>query len=116
MTDHGWGPAPSGADMNGTAPAQDTGAFGTSELQEALPINGNKQAETKPETPPGWVLPTAYDYTAYGKGDNNEWDSNAHVYEWDGENGDIGPEHPALEAQLFGDPDKRGKQGIDFSK
>lgn len=115
MTDHGWDSAPSRDDMGGTAAAHDAGAFGTTELQEALPANGNK-GESKPEAPPGWVQPTAYDYTAYGKGDANEWDSNAHVYEWDGENGDVGPEHPALEAQLFGDPDKRGKQGIDFSK
>ncbi|KAI1125782.1 P-loop containing nucleoside triphosphate hydrolase protein [Nemania abortiva] len=45
-----------------------------------------------------------------------EWDGNVRVYEWDGEEGDIGPEHPQLEFDLFGDPDSRDPQGIDFSK
>ncbi|KAI0548516.1 P-loop containing nucleoside triphosphate hydrolase protein [Xylaria curta] len=44
------------------------------------------------------------------------WEGNARVYEWDGEQGDLGPEHPDLEFQLFGDPALRDPQGIDFSK
>ncbi|KAI0447236.1 P-loop containing nucleoside triphosphate hydrolase protein [Xylaria telfairii] len=48
--------------------------------------------------------------------ENVSWEGNARVYEWDGETGDLGPEHPELESQLFGDPNLRDPQGIDFSK
>ncbi|KAI0602718.1 P-loop containing nucleoside triphosphate hydrolase protein [Biscogniauxia sp. FL1348] len=51
--------------------------------------------------------------------DNDEghvWDSSAKVYEWDGEEGEVGPEHPELEEILFGKPEERDPQGIDFSK
>ncbi|KAI0405479.1 P-loop containing nucleoside triphosphate hydrolase protein [Xylaria palmicola] len=44
------------------------------------------------------------------------WEGNVRVYEWDGDEGDLGPEHPELEDQLFGKPDQRDPQGIDFSK
>jgi ATP-dependent RNA helicase DDX3X len=112
MADHGWGPTPSHAEAG---EANGGTAFNTTELQEALPVNNN-QAQEKPQTPAGWVQASAYDYNAYGKDAEHTWDSNARVYEWDGENGDIGPEVPELEIQLFGEPGKRGKQGIDFSK
>jgi ATP-dependent RNA helicase DDX3X len=67
-----------------------------------------------PEALEGWVRPTAYDYTGEAP---REWEGNAAVYEWDGETGDIGPEYPELELQLFGNPAERtASQGIDFSK
>lgn len=58
----------------------------------------------------------ASDYKAFGPDAFHEWEGNAKVYEWDGEEGDIGPEFPALEVELFGEPGSRAKQGIDFSK
>ncbi|KAI0419031.1 P-loop containing nucleoside triphosphate hydrolase protein [Xylaria grammica] len=48
--------------------------------------------------------------------ENTSWEGNVRVYEWDGEEGDLGPEHPELESILFGDPATRDPQGIDFSK
>lgn len=42
------------------------------------------------------------------------WASSARVYEWDGDIGDIGPEHPDLEKELFGAA-TRTHTGIDFS-
>lgn len=66
-----------------------------------------------PQPADGWTNPTAYDYT-----DNapDKWDGNATVYEFDGDTGDLGPEHPELERQLFGEPTTiTSGHGIDFS-
>ncbi|KAI0203302.1 P-loop containing nucleoside triphosphate hydrolase protein [Astrocystis sublimbata] len=53
----------------------------------------------------------------YDENDENvSWEGNVRVYEWDGDIGDLGPQHPELEVQLFGDPDTRDPQGIDFNK
>src|SRR5690348_6780940 len=50
-------------------------------------------------------------------GGEREWAGNARVYEWDGEDGEIGPEFPDLELELFGEPSRRGETlGVDFSK
>lgn len=106
-------PAPGLAAPNtGQAP----GAFGISELREALPANGKNLEAKKPAAPPGWVEATPYDYNFFGINGAHDWDGNARVYEWDGEEGDVGPEHPELEIELFGEPGKRAKHGIDFSK
>ncbi|KAL1891755.1 hypothetical protein Sste5346_007505 [Sporothrix stenoceras] len=65
----------------------------------------------------GWVEATPYNYEA--KQDPTrairDWAGNATVYEWTGEEGDVGPESDELERELFGDPDKRSGSGIDFS-
>ncbi|KAI3327023.1 P-loop containing nucleoside triphosphate hydrolase protein [Xylariaceae sp. AK1471] len=61
-----------------------------------------------------WGEKTENNYSEANEG--FEWESNTKVYEWDGEEGDVGPEYPELESQLFGDPDKRDPQGIDFNK
>ncbi|KAL2180830.1 P-loop containing nucleoside triphosphate hydrolase protein [Thermothelomyces heterothallicus CBS 202.75] len=111
MADNSWNVPILNDQSGGVNVAQDAGVFGTTQLKEALPTNGSK----KTETPAGWVQPTAYDYTAYGRDSGHEWDSNARVYEWDGEDGDLGPEVPALEVELFGEPGKRNNRGIDFS-
>lgn len=64
----------------------------------------------------GWVKPEQYDYGQYATG-GGQYEGNASVYYWDGEEGDIGPEVPDLEADLFGPPDRRDfPQGIDFTK
>ncbi|PSR93845.1 P-loop containing nucleoside triphosphate hydrolase protein [Coniella lustricola] len=46
-----------------------------------------------------------YDELIAGQGD---YESNARTYAWDGEEGDIGPEYPELELEIFGAPDERG--------
>ncbi|KAK3935609.1 P-loop containing nucleoside triphosphate hydrolase protein [Diplogelasinospora grovesii] len=71
------------------------------------------------KTPPrlaDWVPAQKYDYSAYTREAESAWDCNARVYEWDGDEGDVGPEFPELEVQIFGDPEKRGMQGVDFAK
>ncbi|KAI1768190.1 DEAD-domain-containing protein [Hypoxylon sp. FL1150] len=48
---------------------------------------------------------------------DREWGGNAAVYEWDGDEGDIGPENPKLEVMLFGPPEeRRSTAGLDISK
>lgn len=91
-------------------------------LKENLAPTGNlpvqaaatSESQLKPTgaTEP-WVEKTAYDYQEVG---DRNWDGNARVYEWDGEEGDIGPEHPELENILFGRPDERNPQGINFNE
>jgi len=129
----GWG-ASNGDASNGNADtwgnsngdtqhANGHGNFDTSGLQAALPDDQNNGASNDSAPPlvveqivppqlPGWVQATPYDYTD----SQNEWDADARVYEWDGEEGDIGPEHPDLELQLFGDPANREHHGIDFTR
>lgn len=53
------------------------------------------------------------DFTVRG----GEYDGNARVYHWDGEEGDVGPEFPELEHELFGPPDQRDEPtAADFLK
>ncbi|KAI5867575.1 P-loop containing nucleoside triphosphate hydrolase protein [Durotheca rogersii] len=63
--------------------------------------------------PSGWGDPVPYDYTESDV--NREWGSSAQVYEWDGEMGEVGPEIPELEKQLFGSVEQREGAGLDFS-
>ncbi|KAI0874522.1 P-loop containing nucleoside triphosphate hydrolase protein [Hypoxylon argillaceum] len=92
----------------------------TNDLRAALPQQGNDTqaagaAAEYPKAPNGnWVQKTQNNYDEEDK--DVEWEGNVRVYEWDGEEGDIGPEHPQLEFELFGDPATRDPQGIDFSK
>jgi len=115
---------------NDTAPSG-ANAFDTGDMSAALPpqYGGDTAEPVKSQATDeddrqkimaaGWVAPTPYDYSKYSSApaptDKETWESNAAVYEWDGEEGDIGPEYPALELQLFGEPDKRENTGIDFS-
>ncbi len=85
----------------------------------------------------GWVAKTSYDYEKYNKsskelaeapavgglgtGDDavggvapGDWASNAAVYQWDDEYGEIGPEFPELERQLFG-LENHVRTGINFA-
>lgn len=67
---------------------------------------------------PDWAAQgrTQYDYENLN-GRDGDYDGNAQVYHWDGEEGDLGPEFHELEAELFGPPEKRDlPQGIDFSR
>ncbi|SZF00554.1 unnamed protein product [Blumeria hordei] len=89
----------------------------------------------------GWAKKTAYNYNAYTKNvkglasvdeapDSNtktgilnqdnfggiatgDWHNNASVYVWDDDYGDVGPEFPDLERELFGS-DLHVKSGINF--
>ena len=53
----------------------------------------------------GWVAPTAFNYEAVGQGggDASTWAAAAGQYAWSGDYGEVGPEDPELEKQLFGD-------------
>ncbi|KAI0975815.1 P-loop containing nucleoside triphosphate hydrolase protein [Xylaria arbuscula] len=94
------------------------------DLRDALPDephrNGNSAtaagaATEHRDTPIApWGEKTDNDYNEGNE--NVSWEGNVRVYEWDGEEGDLGPEHPELESMLFGDPDTRDPQGIDFNK
>lgn len=114
MADHGWTPT-SAVTAGEAQAAQSADAFDTTKMQSALLGDGNNSS-AKPEPPAGWVAATPYDYNAYTAGGEHDWESNAKKYEFDGETGDVGPEFPALEIELFGEPGNRAKKGIDFSK
>jgi ATP-dependent RNA helicase DDX3X len=95
--------------------------WGVPELKEALPASQPEEAgeiaadeaASTGQTPQaaGWVQPTAFDY-GITEGD---WASNAAVYEWEEEFGDVGPAFPELEAVLFGS-ETRMTQGVDFQR
>ncbi|KIH91517.1 ATP-dependent RNA helicase [Sporothrix brasiliensis 5110] len=65
----------------------------------------------------GWIESTPYNYEAEQDPTKvlRDWAGNATVYEWSGEEGDVGPASEELERELFGDPEKRSGSGIDFS-
>ena len=75
----------------------------------------------------GWVEREKYDYETYNAGTREEreaverlhevpaWASNAAKYEWKDEYGDVGPEHPQLEAMLFR-AEHRMQTGVEFNK
>jgi len=122
MSDGQWGSFAAQADNAGNG---NDNAWGGADEAAAKSANGGSEyGETAAETIPvvqnipkpcgNWIAPTPYDYTAENP---STWDGNASVYEWDGIHGEIGPEFPELEIQLFGKPAEREEsQGIDFSK
>jgi ATP-dependent RNA helicase DDX3X len=92
----------------------------------------------------GWVQKTAYDYDTYNKGTRElaeaveaqasaaavgdeevtdavggirpgDWSSNAAVYQWSDEFGEVGPAFPDLEKQLFGS-ENHVKTGLRYEK
>lgn len=115
--DVNWGSAPA------AAPEQPSVERVTSAPQanNIAPNEDGGAIEPQPSEPganPDWVAQgrTQYDYESISNR-LGEYDGNARVYHWDGEEGDIGPEFPELEAELFGPPDKRDlPQGLDFSR
>lgn len=98
-----------------------SGLNDTSDLKAALPDapqgNGAQTAaaatDQHKDPQEYWGEKTANNY---GEDQDHTWEGNVRVYEYDGEEGDLGPEHPDLEAQLFGDPRTRDPQGIEFHK
>ncbi|KAL1872340.1 hypothetical protein Daus18300_004310 [Diaporthe australafricana] len=134
----GWGTQ--GASRSGWDSSQQpaVNSFGTSAMSEALPdSSGPTQANGGPANnqsdgqaggaasgdsaaevsgADGWVPSQKYDYDQYTDGCAGLFDGSKRIYEWDGEEGDIGPEFPELEEELFGPSDKRElPTGIDFS-
>lgn len=108
-------------------PAENGDSFDTAEMSDALysaQTEKGDNAESVTDAAAagytaakdGWVKPQAYKYDELADNATHEWDGNAKVYEFDGELGDIGPEFPDLELQLFGDSAVRKSEGIDFSK
>lgn len=101
----------------------DTSNFGVSTVRDALADVTNVQNTKNIEAcavarEKGWVEPKDYDYEKYvtvipsekpaENGENSqdeqsipEWAANAAKYEWNDEYGDVGPENPHLEEQLF---------------
>lgn len=100
-----------------------SGTWKASSLMEALPstVTPTEQATaeqaTATEGQSKWAKPKVYDYSAMDGPERNDWfESRAPVYEWDGEQGDVGPEHPELELELFGKPENRHElKGLDFT-
>lgn len=100
----------------------DENRFDVSSVKDALADVTNAQTNQNHEASAiarekGWVEPEKYDYAKYvtplpldkpaevgqvlEDEDVPEWAANAAKYEWNDDYGDIGPENPALEDQLF---------------
>jgi hypothetical protein len=139
MADNGWvveagGNADSAWDTNGLKKALPTGTNGHAAngtnghvengISDDVDQNGGdhavddeKVATAEKAKAAGWVEPTPYNYKVDSERTQlGDWEGNARVYEWDGEHGDVGPELPELELELFGNPAARSSAGLDFSK
>lgn len=94
-----------GSRHNGEADGDKTIPTSASALHDAAPSPAAEQGANEE-----WAGHTRskYDYETLGsRGGLDDFDGNARVYSWDGEQGDIGPEYPELEVDLFGPPDQR---------
>ncbi len=115
MADNSWGTSELAAALpdakNGHANGTEHGSIKGDEVQEE-----QKAALLEKARAAGWVDRQAYNYDEYRSTAGTDWESNARIYEWDGETGEVGPELPELELELFGDPNNRMSAGIDFSK
>ena len=104
---------------NGAILAEVTTSMGNTTL--------DNEAATQRLREHGWVEREKYDYESYNAGTREErealekthevpaWASNAAKYEWKDDYGDVGPEHPQLEAMLFRE-EHRMQTGIEFNK
>ena len=83
------------------------------EIAQDLAAQQNNAGEGEDDT----AAPAGDDdiFDAVGGLQRGDWSSNAAVYEWNDEFGDVGPPFPALEKQLFGS-EYHVKAGINFSK
>lgn len=86
------------ASIGGTERAADSGGTGGGNTAPVIPGAGEQWAGHEK---------TKYDYEELIAG-QGEYEGNARVYAWDGEEGDLGPEYPELELEIFGPPDERG--------
>lgn len=86
----------------------ETGTHVDRETNEHLSSNGGLEAKLEDFAEKargfGWNEKTAFDYERYAEAtvDNVEYHANSAVFEWKDEYGDVAPELPALEEQLFG--------------
>ena len=113
-------------------PTADAGVVNAENTQEGDTAANTEEAAGKDPQQHGWVAKTDYDYTTYMKSSKElqeaeaaakesaaagvevgGWASNAAIYEWDEDFGDVGPEHPELEKQLFGS-ENHVRVGIKF--
>lgn len=108
----GWGvPAPASASNPAPAKQEESNTQAPElEAGEHTSAPAEVAAENPPAASEQWTVygqgGSAYDYDNFANRDG-EFDGNAAVYHWDGEEGDVGPEHPELEIELFGPEDKR---------
>ena len=89
----------------------------------AAAVKAQQKAEDlQRATEAGWQKPIPFEYGGAGDPDAGaedthpedvKWLSDAVVYEWADEYGDVGPENLALEKELFNDPDMQ-RQGNSF--
>ncbi|RDL31369.1 p-loop containing nucleoside triphosphate hydrolase [Venustampulla echinocandica] len=129
-------------DMSTALAAEDSGPLAQAEGSNPAVAEPATLAVTLAKTPQehGWAAAEGYNYASYNKSfkeiaEENaqasmedpsigiqgavgglrpgEWSSNAAVYEWEGDVGDIGPPHPDLEKQLFSS-EHHVKAGIQF--
>lgn len=97
--------------------------FDTAKMAEALPNthdkasnpNGEDKTDAQAQAVNAWGGKVKFDYHLYtantreerealeASGEAPTWASKAEKYEWSDEYGEVGPEHPELEKQLFGD-------------
>ncbi|KAI1804788.1 DEAD-domain-containing protein [Daldinia bambusicola] len=93
-------------------------SWGAPEENPVAPTHAAGPSTTAAQRPEGpvadWGQPVAFDYTETDV--DRQWGSNGAIYEWDGEEGDIGPVNEELELTLFGRPNERHCAGVDFSK
>lgn len=68
-------------------------------MEQAIPTAGEAEARER-ATAHGWTDTSKLDYGALTES-APVWASDAVVYEWDGEEGEVGPPNPALEERLF---------------
>lgn len=119
----GWGMPEVAAALTEAAPVAAPASLPTAEV--AATIKDPQQH--------GWVAKSEYDYSTYMKSGKElvaeaaaqegveagvevgGWASNAAIYEWNEEYGDVGPNHPELEKQLFGS-ENHVRVGIKFEK
>jgi ATP-dependent RNA helicase DDX3X len=112
MSDDDWGSpkaTPMRSDLN-----DGKGHSGTADIKFTSLDDPQQGAATVKQD--GWVEAQPYNYDSYAATSEAQWEGNARVYEFDGETGEVGPEFPELELELFGEVHNRGGHGIDFSK
>lgn len=133
----GWGPQDASGSAWSSTQQPTSNSFDTAAMSGALPnTNGHAEPAGGSANNPtgghaaepasgtaggavadGWVPSQKYDYDQFADARGGEFDGNKRVYHWGGEEGDLGPEFPELEEELFGPADKRElPTGIDFSR
>ena len=105
---------------NGSVLADVTGSMEKVTVQEGDAAKRSREA--------GWAEPQKFNYDVYNAGFSNKeekaaaegieevgWAGNAEKYEWQGDYGDIGPRHEALEDVLFRN-DFINRTGLQYEK